>query len=262
MPELLTARPRLRIVLALALLSVLTACAALPGGRRDPRDRFERFNRAAYKFNTALDHAILRPVARGYVKVTPQPVRRSVSNFMSNLDYPVTILNDFLQGQFHDGTTDITRFIVNSVFGIGGLFDPAAREGLDRHDRDFGQTLGKWGVPSGPYLMLPFLGPSTVRDAPAKLVDEYSSPRAYISNQYVRWGLWGFGELNTRANLLNTDQLIDSAYDPYAFVRDAWLQQREFAIHGGSSEDLPDEGEDLPPSDDSDTAPAKPAPTH
>src|SRR5579862_8360900 len=143
-----------------ALLTLLlitfgvTGCATLPNGvKPDKRDRFERVNRSVYKFNTAIDHAVLRPVARAYVKYLPQPVRTSISNFTTNLAYPTTVANDIFQGKVADGVTDSARIIVNTTIGIGGLFDPASRMGLDRHTQDFGITLGKWGVPSGPYLM-------------------------------------------------------------------------------------------------------------
>jgi phospholipid-binding lipoprotein MlaA len=220
------------MMLAFALL--LGGCATVPSGTPDPRDRFERANRSVYKFNTALDHAVLRPVARTYVKLTPQPVRRSVGNFLSNIAYPVTIVNDYLQGKPRDGFSDIGRFGVNTVIGIGGLFDPATHWGLEKHDEDFGQTLGKWGVPSGPFLMIPVLGPSTVRDAPAKLVDGVFTPSTYLNNPPVTIGLFAIGAVNTRAELLDTDQMIESAYDPYAFVRNAWLQRRESKVRDGN----------------------------
>jgi phospholipid-binding lipoprotein MlaA len=243
--------PRRPAALALLIFGagLLTGCATLPNGKPDPRDRFERVNRGIYRFNTALDHAILRPVARGYVNVTPTPVRHSISNFFSNLSYPTTIVNDFLQAKFHDGVSDTARFVVNSTFGVGGLFDVATPTGLDRHNEDFGQTLGKWGVPPGPYLMLPFLGPSTLRDAPTRLVDEYTTPRAYIRDPYVRWGLYVLDKVDERAQLLPTDAVIDQAYDPYAFVRNAWLQHREFEVRDG----------DVPPEDfDTDDSSAPP----
>lgn len=224
----------------------LSGCASLPSGKPDPRDRFERFNRAVYKFNTVLDHAILRPVARGYTKITPAPVRNSVNNFMINLTYPTTIINEFLQGKGNDGVSDSARLVVNTLFGIGGLFDPASKMGLDKHDQDFGQTLGHWGVHSGPYLMLPLLGPSSVRDTIGLLPDEYTTFRAYIRDPYVRWGLYVVDKVNTRSQLLDTDKVIDSAYDPYAFVRNAWLQRREYLIHpdAAPTDDLTDPGED------------------
>jgi phospholipid-binding lipoprotein MlaA len=232
------------VAVGLIIIAVLTGCTTLKPGQADPRDPYQPFNRSIYKFNTTFDHAILRPVARTYVKATPVPVRQSISNFMTNLDYPVTVVNDFLQGKVHDGFNDMARFLVNSIFGVGGLFDPATRTGLDKNDEDFGLTLGHWGVPTGPYVLLPFLGPSSLRDAPAKLVDEYTSPRAYIADQWTRWSLFLVGKVDARADLLGTDKVIDSAYDPYAFMRNAWLQHRYYEVHGDNPppEEPPDDG--------------------
>jgi phospholipid-binding lipoprotein MlaA len=242
---------RLMIGAALAAALLLGGCATLPpGSRPDPRDRFERANRSVYAFNRAVDHAVLRPVARAYVKVTPQPVRRCVANFLSNIDYPITIVNDALQGKVHDSLSDIGRFGINTVVGVGGLFDPATHWGFEKHDEDFGQTLGKWGVQSGPYLMLPIFGPSTVRDAPAKVVDHYSTPRAYLLNTYADLGVSVVGAVDKRAGLLDTDALIDSAYDPYAFLRNAWLQRRQYQVRDGKvppDEELKDENPDKEP---------------
>jgi len=133
----------LHVFAALALASTFGGCVTLPSGKPDPSDRFERVNRSVYSFNRAFDHAVLRPVTRTYVKITPGPVRRSISNFLTNLDYPVTIVNDILQGKIHDGLSDVGRFGVNTVVGIGGLFDPASHWGLEKHDEDFGLT-SRW----------------------------------------------------------------------------------------------------------------------
>jgi len=248
----------LHLFTAVALVLTLGGCATLPSGKPDPSDRFERVNRSVYSFNRAIDHAVLRPVARAYVKITPAPVRRSISNFLTNLDYPVTIVNDILQGKIHDGLSDVGRFGTNTVVGIGGLFDPASHWGLEKHNEDFGLTLAKWGVGSGPYLMLPILGPSTVRDAPARFADRFMSPVTYANNTGVEVGYFVVKGVNTRAGLLDTDPVIDSAYDPYAFVRSAWLQRREYQIHGGKVPEkmLPEEDGGRVPSED----PAKPAP--
>ena len=253
-------RPITRAPAALALLALylgLSGCATLPSGKPDPRDRFERFNRTVYVFNSKLDHALLRPVARGYVKVIPQPIRTAVNNFLSNLGYPTTIVNQFLQGNFTDGASDTARLVVNTSIGIGGLFDPASRMGLDRHGADFGQTLGKWGAHSGPYLMLPLLGPSTVRDGIGLVPDwlllhEYETVKLFHNNGYIEWSLYAINLVNLRAQLLDVDRLLDSAYDPYAFVRSAYLQRRDYLINGGAvtpDEEFPHAGDtgDLPP---------------
>jgi phospholipid-binding lipoprotein MlaA len=234
--------PQRRARAALALLALtlgLAACATLPSGKADPSDRFERFNRSVYKFNVALDHAILRPIARLYVKVTPRPVRTGVNNVMTNLGYPVTLVNSFLQGKLGDGVTDSARLLVNSTIGIGGLFDPASGMGLDRHQEDFGQTMGRWGMRSGPYLMLPFLGPSTVRDAFGLVPDylllhEIETVKLFDNNQVVEWSLFAVSTVNRRSQLLDEDRILERTYDPYAFLRSAYLQRRDYLIHDGN----------------------------
>jgi len=234
------------IAVALALGAALCGCASIPAGKRDARDPLEGFNRGVYRFNSAADRGVLRPVARAWKAVVPAPVRRGLSNFIGNLGYPVVIVNDFLQGKVQDGGDDVARLLMNTVFGLG-FFDPASRAGLGKHDEDFGQTLGKWGVPAGPYLMLPLLGPSTLRDAPARVPDEYSDARHYLTDPYLRWGLWTADKVEARAGLLDTDKVLDSTYDPYAFVRNAWLQRREYQVRDGNvDEPAPDLGDDMP----------------
>jgi phospholipid-binding lipoprotein MlaA len=236
-------RPLRPLLLLSTLLLGIAGCASLPpGAKPDPRDRFERTNRAIYSFNVKVDHAVLRPTARTYVKVVPRGARTAVTNFLSNLTYTTTILNDLLQGQFRIGASDTARLVVNTLFGLGGLFDVATPSGLDRHSADFGQTLGKWGVHSGPYVMLPLLGPSTVRDSVGLLADEYTTPRAYIKDPWVRWPLFSIDLVDHRASLLDLDKYIDQSFDPYAFLRNSWLQRRAYQIHGdqSSEEDLPD----------------------
>jgi phospholipid-binding lipoprotein MlaA len=232
---------------AVAAIFLLAGCASLPSGKADPRDPLERFNRTVYRFNVGADRAVFRPAASAWRAVVPRPVRRGLSNFVGNLEYPGTIVNDFLQGKFADGGRDFTRLLINSALGLG-FFDPATGAGFERHDEDFGQTLGKWGVPPGPYLMVPLLGPSTVRDAPAKLVDEYTNGRHYIQDPNVRWGLWATSKLELRATLLDADATLQRSYDPYAFVRNAWLQRREYQVKDGAVDEAPaDFGDDTPP---------------
>ena len=223
-----------RIFLPLCLL-LLAACATQPGVRSDPRDPWERMNRVTYRFNDAFDRAIAKPVARGYRRVTPQAVQTGVGNFLATLQSPVVMVNDLLQGQFRAFASDTGRLLLNTTVGIGGLLDPASAAGLDKNDRDFGQTLGKWGLRTGPYLVIPFLGPSDIRDAAGKVGDIYSDPRHYIRNNWLSWGLWGVGAVDTRARLLEADAAISGAYDPYAFIRSAYLQHRDYKVHGGQS---------------------------
>jgi phospholipid-binding lipoprotein MlaA len=224
---------RIRLLL-LAVASLLPACASLPPGERDPRDRFERANRAIYRFNDALDRHVARPLATGYVKAVPRPVRTGVSNFFQNLGYPTVIVNDLLQAKLKSFASDTTRLVVNTTIGIGGLFDPASQMGLPTGDEDFGQTLGRWGMPSGPYMVLPILGPSTVRDTTGLVADQFTDPKNYLSNFYLSLSLTGLELLDRRAELLATDDVLARAYDPYVFMRNAYLQRREYQVKDGS----------------------------
>jgi phospholipid-binding lipoprotein MlaA len=223
-------------VLSVCLL-LLCGCATLPpGSKPDSRDPWERMNRATYKFNDKFDKAIARPVARGYRKALPQLVRTGIRNFFDNVDTTIVMINDLLQGQLKAFVNDTARLVINTTFGIGGLFDPATATGLDKNERDFGQTLGKWGLRKGPYVVLPFLGPSDVRDTFGRAADTFSTPRSYIKNKYWLYGTWLLEKVDSRSRLLDYDRLLDSAYDPYAFMRNAYLQHRDFKVNGGQSE--------------------------
>lgn len=222
-----------RHILLLLLLCSFAGCASLPpGGERDPRDHIERFNRGMFKLNTALDRAVMRPAARGYVRVTPALVRSDIANFLVNLAYTTTIVNDALQGRLGDFGRDLVRLAVDTTLGIGGFLDPATRLGLARHDRDFGQTLGQWGVATGSYLVLPLLGPSDMRDALGTVADRFTSADGHITGTGPRISLFAARALDTRAGALPADSTLDSAYDPYALVRSAWFQQRVYKVHG------------------------------
>ncbi len=236
--------PVRRTLLPLCLL-LLAACATQPGVRSNPRDPWERMNRVTYRFNDAFDRAIAKPVARGYRKVTPHAVQTGIGNFLDNLQSPVVMVNDLLQGQFKALASDTGRLLLNTTVGIGGLLDPATAAGLDKNDRDFGQTLGKWGLKTGPYLVIPFLGPSDIRDAAGRVGDIYSDPRHYIRNNWLSWGLWGLGAVDTRARFLDADAAITGAYDPYAFIRNAYLQHRDFKVDGERSTSEEDQEEKL-----------------
>jgi phospholipid-binding lipoprotein MlaA len=257
-------------LLALTCLT-LFGCASLPpGAKRDPRDPWERMNRTTFKVNMAVDHAIARPVARTYEKITPRVVRTGVSNLLDNLFYPVTMANDLLQLKFKSFGQDTGRFLVNTTIGIGGLFDPATRAGLPKNQEDLGQTFGHWGAKPGPYLMIPILGPSDVRDGIGRVGDIWLSPPHYIDNNYISYGLWGLGVLDARYRLLPQDKLLDEAYDPYTFLKNAYLQRREYLVTDGKVSDeqrreqekqqLDDEKKILEESgpDDSQTPPEKP----
>lgn len=234
------------------LLSLLSAgCASQPNAKTDPRDPFERVNRATYKFNDALDHAVLRPVAKGYKKVTPQFVQTGVSNFFTNLGQPTVIVNDLLQAKFVPALSDTGRFLLNTTAGIGGLLDPASAAGLDKHDEDLGQSFGKWGVPAGPYLMVPFFGPTTVRDGIGRLGDVYTDPLYYVEEDKVRYSIYALSLVNLRAGLLDTDQTLEQAFDKYAFLRNAYLQRREYQVTDGAVSPVDDEPLEDPEAEDS-----------
>jgi phospholipid-binding lipoprotein MlaA len=242
--------PRLFFALAAALLA---GCATLPAGKPDPRDPLERFNRVSFAFNDALDKAVAKPVAKAYVKVMPRFVRTGVSNVFNNLNTLNSVVNDVLQGKVRQAGRDSARFLMNSTFGLGGLLDPASKAGLEFNDEDFGQTFGKWGMEPGPYLMLPLLGPSTFRDSFGKLVDQFTYPVTYLEDDSTRLIIRGVSLLDTRSELLDLDDQIDRSYDRYAFIRNAWLQRREFQVTDGNiadpSLDLEEGMEEEPPAE-------------
>jgi phospholipid-binding lipoprotein MlaA len=234
------------------LLMFCAGCATT--GPATPGDPLERWNRGVYRFNDAIDRGVVKPVAKGYRKHVPRVVQTGVSNVLTNLAFPTTIVNDLLQLKLKDTAVDLGRFVLNSTLGIGGLLDPASHAGLARNDEDFGQTLGRWGIPSGPYLVLPLLGPSTLRDAPALAADAQTDLRAQLDIEPAeRAALAVLSLIDERAGLLSVDESIRRAFDPYAFVRDAWLQRREYKVRDG---DVPDE--ELPPDEEFDD-PAEPA---
>jgi len=207
----------------------LSACVTLPpDAPRSPQDPYERWNRGVYKFNDAIDRGVLKPVARTYTRILPEAVRIGIHNFFTNLDTPTVMINDALQGKLRAAGADLGRFLLNTTVGVGGLLDPATQVGIARNEEDFGLTLATWGVHPGPFLEIPLLGPSDVRDAPAKLVDTYTNPRQYIKNSYVKYGLYGVYFVDVRASLLSLDPTLQSVYDPYVFIRDAYLQRRAF----------------------------------
>ncbi len=215
----------------LLLAATCSACATGPN-KQDP---LEPMNRKVHAFNKSLDSAILKPIAKGYVKVIPGVARTGISNFYRNLEMIVTTLNDALQLKFKKVPEDIMRFSTNLVFGLGGFFDVATEMRIPYNDEDFGQTLGHWGVGSGSYLVLPFFGPSTIRDGLALPVDIYVSP-AYdaVDDEGLRWGLIVLYFIDTRANLFDAETFLrEAALDEYSFLRDTYLQRREYLIRDG-----------------------------
>lgn len=219
-------------VIAFAALT-LTACSTVKTPSKS--DPLEGLNRTFFKVNDTLDSAVLKPVAKGYNWVLPQGIRNSVSSFFSNIGDVYIAANDLLQGKIAAGTEDIMRVSINTVFGVGGLFDVATLAKLPKHQADFGLTLGHYGVPPGPYLVLPLLGPSTVRDAAGFLVDRELDPTSYVEPIWLRTTLYGVRIVSARAGLLNAgDLLADAALDKYSFIRNAYLQRRQYLIYDGN----------------------------
>lgn len=221
----------------LMLAIVLLAGCAIAKPRTD--DPLEKYNREVYKFNNVVDKAVVRPVAVGYRKVTNPPVRRSISDFFTNIRMPITVANDLLQARPTHALQDTGRFLVNLTLGIGGFFDPASQLGLPLQDNDFGITLARWGVPDGDYLVLPLVGPSTVRDVWRLPVDSYffnplsiyATTHHYHGLQYVPQAIY---LITLRARALDAESFLESAYDPYVFLRDAYRQQRLYQIYRGN----------------------------
>ncbi|MGU7769923.1 MlaA family lipoprotein [Burkholderia sp. MR1-5-21] len=217
---------KVRIIAAtVAAGAMLSGCATGPD--RNPADPLEPMNRAVYKFNDTVDTHIAVPIAKGYQKVTPTPVRTAISNFFSNLGDIGNIANNLLQLRITDATEDLMRVAMNSLFGVGGLIDIATPAGLPKHHQDFGLTLARWGMPSGPYLVLPVFGPSTFRDGVGRAVDVRFNLLNYIEPA-ARNPMYIAQFISARSDLLGaTDLLKQAALDPYSFVRDAYLQQRK-----------------------------------
>jgi phospholipid-binding lipoprotein MlaA len=232
--------------LALAWLASLTGCATTapgPDGRPVQRvDPWESWNRKVYNFNDALDTAVLKPVATTYRDVVPQPTRRGISNIFGNVSDLWSAFNNVLQGKVNDGMQDVMRVTTNTIFGLGGFFDVATEMGLDRHNEDLGQTFGRWGIASGPYVVWPFFGPSTLRDSFALPVDRSVSPALAFNDSLARYAVVGVGFVNERAALLGASGMLDDiALDKYTFIRDAYLQRRRSLVYDGEVPDSKDE---------------------
>lgn len=213
----------------LAVVLALTGCATSPS--RNPQDPFENYNRAMFSFNDKLDENVMKPTAKAYRTVAPSFVQTGVGNFFGNIGDVWTSVNNMLQGKLQDGLSDAMRVFVNTTVGIGGLFDVASKGGLPKHKEDFGQTLGRWGVPPGPYVVLPLLGPSTLRDTTALPVDLEGDLWRY--KRPTRWRNTGIvlRVIDQRAALLDAVDLLEAAaLDRYEFIRDGYLQRRENTI--------------------------------
>jgi phospholipid-binding lipoprotein MlaA len=215
-------------------VTLLAGCAAAPP-RDEAYDPLEGLNRTFYGLTRVVDRIALKPAADAYIKVTPQPVRTAVSNFFDNAAYINSVVNQFLQGKFKQGFADAGRFVINSTFGMLGLFDVATSMGLQRHEEDLGQTLGVWGVGEGPYVMIPILGPATARDVPAWPMTAVTNLLFYVGNSAVTIPLSVLGAVDARARVVGAFEFIDvAAVDPYVFTREAYRQRRTFLIYDGN----------------------------
>ncbi len=231
-------------LIMVAVLILLNGCATVPKEEYNS-DPWEGMNRKVYGFNKGLDKYVIKPVADTYVKVTHVSLRNRITNFFVNLNGINVFLNDFLQGKFKQGFADTTRFVLNSTFGIIGLFDIATELGFNQHEEDFGQTLAVWGVGQGPYVMLPVFGPYTLRNTPSFAFTYYANPLLFLVDDLrITIPLATLGLVDLRANAEGAIRFIDeAAVDPYAFMREAYLQRRKYLIHDGSPpvDDLFDE---------------------
>jgi phospholipid-binding lipoprotein MlaA len=217
-----------------ALIVVLAGCAVRPP-EQEANDPLEPLNRAIYRFNDALDRAVLRPVAEGYQEYVPSPVRTGVRNFFFNIREPFTIVNQVLQGKPDQAAGDTMRLMFNTTFGVFGLFDVATGWGLEPHEEDFGQTFGVWGIGEGWFLMLPLLGPSTARDAPGLVLEYKFAPIRQLTSGVETYAAAGLFFISERAELLSATEVLDTAsVDPYLEVREAYRQKRWSEIHDGN----------------------------
>ena len=220
------------LVAALMVIAMLSGCASLTSQKEN--DPFELVNRGVYSFNEKADEYVLEPVAKGYQFVTPKIVDRGISNFFRNLDDVVVFVNDLLQFKFNQAASDGGRLLVNSTVGVLGFMDVATDMGMRKHNEDFGQTLGAYGLGTGPYIVLPFLGPSNLRDTVGIVADSYADPIFYIEESHTMWGVIGLKTIDTRADLISTKKVFDKAsLDPYEFLRSSYFQRREYLVYDG-----------------------------
>lgn len=249
----MTSRLLTRAAPMIAAGALLAGCAA--PGNPNPADPWEGFNRGVYKFNDEFDRGVMRPIAEFYTFITPEPARNCIHNMFANLGDIWSATNSLLQGRGHDFANTLGRVLFNTTMGVGGCFDVHTANGGTRIRNDFGTTLGVWGAGHGPYIVLPLLGPSTIRDGVGLAVDGFGHPASVssIENIKLRNSLWGLQAVDTRASLLDASRTVDrTAIDPYSFMRDAYLQRRNAMVHQrtGQADVLPDY------SDDEDDAPA------
>lgn len=249
----LNRRLRVATLCAVTGLAILSGCASTG----TPGDPLEPLNRGIYTFNDGLDTVLVKPLAEVYKGVIPPVARTGVSNVFANMYDVVVALNNLLQGKFSQALSDTGRVVINTTAGLFGLFDIASVAGLEKHDEDLGQTLGYWGVGNGAYLVLPLLGPSTLRDAVGRFVDVYTNPETYIKPTSTRNAVWGLNVVSRRSELLDASRLLGiAALDDYAFVRDAYLQRRRNLIYDGNPPREKFDSVDASPGDAGDVAAA------
>ncbi len=220
-----------RVAIASVAATVLAGCAAAPS-RDDP---FEPMNRASYAVHEVVDGYVVKPVAQAYVDYTPKLVQTGIRNFFGNIDDFFSFINDMLQNKPEKAGNDLGRVITNTGFGLLGLIDIASEAGIPKGNEDFGQTFGYWGIPQGPYLFIPVLGPTTVRDGTGWIIRAYTTPIGYIPDVSTRNILWGIGFLDARASALQAESLVDQAsLDRYTFIRRSYLQRRQYLVYDGA----------------------------
>lgn len=217
----------------MTLVIALSACTSIPVDQRVESDPWESMNRSIYKTNVVFDNATTKPLSKGYKKIIPRPVRKGVANFFRNLTTPRSVINNFLQGKPAHGLSELGRFVLNSTLGIGGLIDVATASGMQEYSEDFGQTAAVWGIPDGPYVMLPLLGPQTLRDAVFLPVDIIFDPLYQYDNSSVRDKLYFIRLIDLRYRLLVADKFLDDSQDRYVTTRESYLQNREYEVYDG-----------------------------
>ena len=231
---------KLKRLVLLGLVASMVGCASIPAGvEPSPHDPWEPFNRSVFEFNEGLDAYVLKPVVAGYRFVLPEFIRDGIYNFFSNYSDIYTALQNLLQGKPGDAFSDLMRVVVNTTFGLGGLIDMATPGGLPKHKEDWGQTFGVWGIPSGPYVVLPFFGPSSVRDTFGTAADlESDYLFGYVKDIGLRNSITGLRVVNARNTYYEAGDLLDgAAIDKYSFMRDAYIQRREYQINEGREDE-------------------------
>ena len=229
-------------ILIIFTLILLSGCSYQNELTNDPKDPLENRNRSIYAFNENMDEAILEPAADGYNYITPNFLQRGFNNFFGNVNYPITIINQLLQGNLEELLQDTLRFTINTTIGVFGLFDPASSIGLPEHDEDFGQTLAVWGVQEGPYLMLPFFGPKTLRSLAGDFTDVLFNPLLNIDDTNLKIKTNLINILQDRSDLSTIEEELDNSFDPYQFIKDSYIQNRKYKINNG---DITDDDEEL-----------------